>query len=251
MSVVYTATVSGKTYGFDFDDQRIDVDATLNSMLVTDLYTAIKLAQASTEGISYPVIADGSGRNVLGAGVETYLTVTLKDNWEVLTLKATGKFEVFGGNLIRDDQGNPFRDNALITYISFMSQAGIATQVETGVSGLTPAESDQLADVLIIKADVSAIKTDVESTGVVVAASSKTGYRLSATGVQDFFDYVIEGTYTIAQYFRLIGSTLFGKIFGGGTNTIVIRDVQDTKDRIVATVDSNGNRSAFGTRDGT
>ena len=105
MSVVYTATVSGKTYGFDFDDQRIDVDATLNSMLVTDLYTAIKLAQASTEGISYPVIADGSGRNVLGAGVETYLTVTLKDNWEVLTLKATGKFEVFGGNLIRDDQG--------------------------------------------------------------------------------------------------------------------------------------------------
>lgn len=151
MSVVFTATVSGKTYGFDFDDQRIDVDATLNSMLVTDLYTAVKQAQASVEGMAYKVIAEGSGRNVLGVGVETYLTVTLKDSWEVLTLKAAGKFEVFGGNLIRDDQANPFRDNALITYISFMSQAGIATQIETGVSGLTAEESEQLGIISDIK----------------------------------------------------------------------------------------------------
>lgn len=145
MTVVYTATVGGKSYGFDFVDQRIDIDATINNMLVPDLWVAIKEAQAVTEGISWPRIATGSGNDVLGTGIETFLTVTLLENWEVNTLKTSGKFEVSGGNLIREDQADPFRDNPLITYIAFLSQAGIATQIETGVSGLTASESAQLA----------------------------------------------------------------------------------------------------------
>lgn len=146
MAVIYTATVNGKTYGFDYEDQRIDVDATVDTMLVTDLWTAIKEAQAVTQGISYNKIARGGGTDTLGTGVTTYLTVTLLDNWEVNTLKSSGKFEVTGGNLIRDDEADPFRDNPLITYIAFLSQAGIATQIETGVSGLTAEESTRLLE---------------------------------------------------------------------------------------------------------
>lgn len=122
MAVIHTSIVNGKSYGFDFEDQRIDVDATLDSMLVEDLWTAIKDAQDEEEGMPFDKIATGSGRNVLGSGIETFLTVTLHDNWEINSLKSSGKFEVSGGNLIREDQQDPFRDNPSITYISFLSQ---------------------------------------------------------------------------------------------------------------------------------
>ena len=38
-------------------------------------------------------------------------------------------------------------------------------------------------------------------------------------------------------------------ISGGGTSTLVFRDINDAKNRISATVDANGNRTAVGTRD--
>jgi len=143
MAVDYTATVGGKSYGFDFEDQRIDVDATVSNLDVSNLYTAIKEAQASEVGIVYSTIASGEGLAVLSSGIKTFLTVTLFVAWEVNTLKSSGKFEVSGGNLIRTDGADPFRDNSNITYIAFLSQAGVLS--ETGVSGLTDDESTILS----------------------------------------------------------------------------------------------------------
>jgi len=56
-------------------------------------------------------------------------------------------------------------------------------------------------------------------------------------------DEVLEGTTTLRQALRLINSTLYAKTSGGGTNTLVARDVGDTKPRITLTVDANGNRT--------
>jgi hypothetical protein len=50
---------------------------------------------------------------------------------------------------------------------------------------------------------------------------------------------------------KLTLSVLTGKSSGGGTATVKFRDIADTKDRISATVDANGNRTAVGTRDAT
>lgn len=144
MGIEYTAVVLGKSYQFDLEGQVIYVDATIDKMEVPNLWTAIKEAQASLPGIAYNQIAKGGGTDVLGTGVETYLTVTLLDNWEVSTLKTSGKFEVLGGNLIRADQADPFLDNPAITYIAFLSQAGIATMVETG-SAVLPSDVADIA----------------------------------------------------------------------------------------------------------
>ena len=46
--------------------------------------------------------------------------------------------------------------------------------------------------------------------------------------------------------FRIAAAVLFGKSTGGGTTGIAFRDLADTKDRVSATVDSNGDRSATG-----
>ena len=54
----------------------------------------------------------------------------------------------------------------------------------------------------------------------------------------------IETSYTLRQALRLILSSTAAKLSGAATTTVAIRDVGDTKDRITATVDANGNRTA-------
>ena len=56
---------------------------------------------------------------------------------------------------------------------------------------------------------------------------------------------------TARKIINVIAGVLAAKSSGGGTNTIVFRDTGDTKDRISATVDADGNRTAVGTCDGT
>lgn len=49
---------------------------------------------------------------------------------------------------------------------------------------------------------------------------------------------------TFAERFTLISAVILGKASGLGTTTAVFRALDDSKDRITATVDANGNRSA-------
>ena len=66
---------------------------------------------------------------------------------------------------------------------------------------------------------------------------------LSSAAVDSILDDPVEGSYTMRQLLRLMASALFGKASGGGTATITFRDLGDSKDRITATVTSNGNRT--------
>lgn len=61
-------------------------------------------------------------------------------------------------------------------------------------------------------------------------------------------DEPIEGTITLRQAVRLFLSVLTGKSSGGGTTSIKYMDMAGTKNRVVGTVDSKGNRTAV-TRD--
>ena len=54
----------------------------------------------------------------------------------------------------------------------------------------------------------------------------------------------VETGYNMEEALRLILSSVAGKLSGAGTSTITIRSVTDGTSRIVATVDSNGNRSS-------
>jgi hypothetical protein len=69
-----------------------------------------------------------------------------------------------------------------------------------------------------------------------VAVSTRSTFDPSVT--------VVEGSTTWRQAARGWNSALFGKASGLSTTTAVFRDVADTKDRITATVDTSGNRSA-------
>ena len=66
---------------------------------------------------------------------------------------------------------------------------------------------------------------------------------MSSAAVDAILDDPVEGSYTMRQLLRLMAAALFGKASGGGTATITFRDTGDSKDRITATVTSNGDRT--------
>lgn len=60
----------------------------------------------------------------------------------------------------------------------------------------------------------------------------------------------VETGLTVRQALRVIAAALCGKLSGAAGTTVTIRNTADSKNRIVATVDASGNRSAV-TLDGT
>ena len=80
-------------------------------------------------------------------------------------------------------------------------------------------------------------------------------FAASATGVpatvgSAVWSTAVDGSTTAQESMRLMNSALAGKASGLGTTTAVFRDLADTKNRISATVDADGNRTAV-TRDVT
>ena len=61
----------------------------------------------------------------------------------------------------------------------------------------------------------------------------------------DVWSHVIEGTFTAKEVQRLVASAAAAKVSGAETTTMIFRDLSDSKPRITATVDENGNRTAI------
>ena len=55
---------------------------------------------------------------------------------------------------------------------------------------------------------------------------------------------LLESGYSAGDIMRVMSSALAGEVSGAGTATVTIRDIADTTNRIVASVDGTGNRTA-------
>jgi hypothetical protein len=121
------------------------------------------------------------------------------------------------------------------------SAVGLASaDLDTQLSGIQSDTNDLQTRLPAALTGAGNIKADAQ------VVSDKTGYTLSNTGMDNLLDRSngVETGFTLRQALRLMFSALCGKLTGGNTTNIVIRDVNDTVDRITATVDANGNRSA-------
>lgn len=67
---------------------------------------------------------------------------------------------------------------------------------------------------------------------------------LNDIAVSEILAAAYEGSTTVQDFLRLVSSALLGKVSGGATTTNTFRDLADSKDRITATVDGDGNRTA-------
>jgi len=100
----------------------------------------------------------------------------------------------------------------------------------------------------LFASDRLAVDVEEIGAGIITATAIATGAidaeALAADAVDEILDEVVEGTVTLRQMLRLFMAVFCGKASGGGTTTIVYRDVADAKPRVTLTVDSVGDRSA-------
>lgn len=118
-------------------------------------------------------------------------------------------------------------------YLDNLSAGAVATQ--TSVNTIDDFLDTEIAD---IKA-----KTDLIPASPAAVGSAMT---LSNAGIDAIFDRTdgVETGYTLRQALRIMAAALAGELSGAATTTITIRNITDTKARITATVDADGNRSA-------
>lgn len=112
-------------------------------LLLQDLINAIRTEEASERGIVEDQIADAAGKADLGGGVQTGITLTMRSTWKLEFPPGAYQASVSGGNLsdALDRVANTGSPQVLV-----LSSAA-ATLVETGTSGLTPAESALLSGI--------------------------------------------------------------------------------------------------------
>lgn len=91
--------------------------------------------------------------------------------------------------------------------------------------------------------DSEEVALHITKTGMVGVTRVFELYRAEDAVVLDRADGIETG-YTLRQIIRLMSAALLGKASGLATTTVVFRNVTDAKDRVTATTDTNGNRSA-------
>ena len=93
-----------------------------------------------------------------------------------------------------------------------------------------------------VASNVTTILGQTGTTGVVVAAGSKSGYALSSSGLDAV---VVETGVNARQALSVIAAAGGGVLAGAGTGTITIKGANVATTRITATTDSSGNRSSI------
>ena len=105
-------------------------------------------------------------------------------------------------------------------------------------SAMTLTSAYDAAKTASTQASVDAIPT------APLLAANYTAPPTEAEIAAEVFASTVESGHTLKQSLRLILAALAGKLSGAAGTTITIRNAGDTKNRIVATVDADGNRSA-------
>lgn len=143
-------------FTFDFATSRIDVDVGVTDVDCAALYTAIKAAQASEEGIIYDRIGRGSGLDTLGPGVQVGLTVEVLGAWQLRFPAGNYTARIAGGNFIGGPGGDPIAYTAGVQ--TLLIQSAASTVVTAGGSVPTAAQN---AAAVLAAAQAAPIHADI------------------------------------------------------------------------------------------
>jgi hypothetical protein len=182
-----------------------------------------------------------------GSGAGTFVNTTealeaLRDRGDSAWITATG----FSTHSAADVWAVATRVLTAGTNIALAKGTGVtgfndlsAADVRTAV-GLASANLDTQLTAIddYLDTEVAAIKA---KTDLIPAAPAAVG---DIPTVSNILAGVIEGSVTLKQSIQIQNAAAASKLSGAATSTVVLRDLADSKDRITATVDADGNRSA-------
>lgn len=177
----------------------------------TNIYSAWKEWITLSDNAKYPPAFDTTGGDSVGSGQEVapYFFCRNDLGWRIKMPSADGEIVISGNLFPRSSSTDLFEATSGFDAFVRLEVSTRAVVVETGVSGLTAAES-----AILLAASTFDPTTDLLETGE-----------------------------TYQEALRLIRAEAAGKLAVSGS-TVSIRDANDSKNRIVATVDSAGNRSS-------
>src|SRR3989344_9324152 len=121
-------------YVFSFYDQIIDVTSPQVDVIIQDLLNEIRTQEESVLGMACPKIADATGKDDLGGGVTTGITLTLQPDWQLRFWTGTYTASITGGNLVGGLANNPIAYTAGVQ-VKLVQSA--ASTLVTGGSALT------------------------------------------------------------------------------------------------------------------
>ena len=266
------ASVTAK-FSPDFGNNEIDLDAN-QDFTATELFAYYCYELTTTQGMysvwdAFVAIDAANYRNDVDV-FSIFLDETAG------FVKQTDTPRIF-----RSDGSRPARDPTTGGNGIEVNWKNPVYQIETGVSGLTASESTELFKNSTIVTNLSVVDTNVDAilvdTSTTIPAQISGLNDLSAaqvnaevdTALTDYdaptkaeldaavaplstFDPstdTLEGSETYDETFRIARAALAGKASQAGT-TETFRDAADTKDRITATVDTDGQRTSV-TTDGS
>jgi hypothetical protein len=225
---VYVGGTGAAAIEVTAQDILTDTGTTLDA-LIKDVPTVAEFEARSLPSADYTVVAD------LGVVQTADHTASIADIPTVAEFNArslpSADYVVVGDTIAgvtlcgtcttnTDMRGT---DNAALA--SVCTEARLS-ELDSGTAGKAAHQVD------IIQTDTT---TDIP---VLIAA-------LNNISVADIIAGITDGSYDLQEMTRIMFAALAGKASGGGTTTNKFRNSADTKDRITATVDAIGNRTAI------
>ena len=119
----------------------------------------------------------------------------------------------------------------------------------------TLAAIDALIDAIKAKTDnlpavpAPANEYDVRLAAIQADLDNPSQYKADVSGIPEaVMTAIVEGAVTLRDSLKIANALLAGKTSGGGSGTVIFRDLADTLNRVIAVVDANNNRTTI-TRD--
>lgn len=123
--------------------------------------------------------------------------------------------------------------------------AGNLASSLSGSGHLLDSAMQAIAWLISAMSGAGTLEATMPAKGNMECSITSTGDLLTTANVADIvWGFIVEQGLTADQAIKLMVAALAGKVSGAGTSTITIQNAGDgTKDRIVATVDGQGNRT--------
>lgn len=136
--------------------------------------------------------------------------------------------------ILEDTNNLQTNQSAWATAVGFSthSAADVKTAIEAAGSSIATILTDTTTDIPALIGDVP----------TVAEFNARTLPTADYITVADILDAAIEGAYTMREVMRVASAVMGGVSSGAGTDTMVFRDLNDTKDRVTATLTEDGDR---------
>lgn len=201
-------------------DIYLSADTVGMSIHPVDLYKEVRTLRRNNEALRvFLPFLSARGNDSKGAGKFTERFVVCQSGTRIIPYNISHTLTVTG-TIITDD-----------------GQEGIACFDRSPLSPTT-------------RVDINYVPPQVE----VITVSSGSGLDATqnaklmslpstATNPAEIWQHNVEGAYSAEEILRLMAAALAGLVSGADGGTITFRDLNNSRNRIVATVDSNGNRA--------